>query len=119
MLDNPKIRLSADKSPSTINDDVICSALGLSFFHPKYSYRIGNAVLGYVYVTTYIATKPTKGLLCQNCGIFTCGSRSINCRIFLIFRHFARKGHISPPKDLKLGMELISVIWDTRNHMVG
>ena len=29
MLDNPKIRLSADKSPSTINDDVICSALGL------------------------------------------------------------------------------------------
>ena len=28
MLDNPKIRLSADKSPSTINDDVICSALG-------------------------------------------------------------------------------------------
>ena len=42
MLDNPKIRLSADKSPSTINDDVICSALGLSFFHPKYSYRIGN-----------------------------------------------------------------------------
>ena len=63
MLDNPKIRLSADKSPSTINDDVICSALGLSFFHPKYSYRIGNAVLGYVYVTTYIATKPTKGRL--------------------------------------------------------
>ena len=36
--------------------------------------------------------------------------------IFLIFRYFARKGHISPPKGLKLGMELIL---DTRNPMVG
>ena len=35
MLDNPKIRLSADKSPSTINDDVICSALGAYFCHQK------------------------------------------------------------------------------------
>ena len=34
----------------------------------------------------------------------------------LIFRYFARKGHISPPKGLKLGMELIL---DTRNPMVG
>ena len=25
----------------------------------------------------------------------------------LIFRYFARKGHISPPKGLKLGMDLI------------
>ena len=35
MLDNPKIRLSADKSPSTINDDVICSALGAYLCHQK------------------------------------------------------------------------------------
>ena len=36
--------------------------------------------------------------------------------ILIFFRYFARKGHISPPKGLKLGMELIL---DTRNPMVG
>ena len=36
--------------------------------------------------------------------------------ILIFFRYFARKGHISPPKGLKLGMELIL---DTRNSMVG
>lgn len=41
MLDNPKIRLSSDKSPSAINDGVISTALGkhikCNFFHEYYS----------------------------------------------------------------------------------